>query len=45
LQLEAMKKWKGDNKNNKEAQKIIIKRSYLNSLAASGKYNLKMEND
>ena len=44
LQLEAMKKWKGDNKNNIEAQKIISKRSYLNSLAASGKYDLSMEN-
>ena len=44
LQLEAMKKWRGDNKNNSEAQKIIGKRAYLNSLAASGKYNLEMEN-
>jgi len=44
LQLEAMKKWKGNNKNNIEAQKIISKRAHLNSLAASGKYNLSMEN-
>ena len=44
LQLEAMKKWRGDNKNNSEAQKIIGNRAYLNSLAASGKYNLEMEN-
>ena len=44
LQLEAMKKWNGDNNNNLEAQKIISKRSYLNSLAASGKYELSMEN-
>jgi len=44
LQLEAMKKWKGDNNNNIEAQKIIEKRSHLNSLAASGKYELNMEN-
>ena len=44
LQLEAMKKWKGNNNNNIEAQKIIEKRSYLNSLAASGKYELNMEN-
>ncbi len=43
LQLEAMKKWKGDNKNNIEAQKIISKRAHLNSLAASGNYNLSME--
>ena len=43
LQLEAMKKWKGDNNNNIEAQKIIGNRAYLNSLAASGKYNLDME--
>ena len=43
LQLEAMKKWKGDNNNNAEAQKIIGNRAYLNSLAASGKYNLEME--
>ena len=43
LQLEAMKKWKGDNNNNTEAQKIIGNRAYLNSLAASGKYNLDME--
>jgi len=39
-----MKKWRGDNKNNSEAQKIIGNRAYLNSLAASGKYNLEMEN-
>jgi len=45
LQLEAMKKWRGDNKNNSEAQKIIGNRAYLNSLAASGKYNLGMENN
>jgi fructose-bisphosphate aldolase class I len=44
LQLEAMKKWNGDNNNNLESQKIISKRSYLNSLAASGKYELSMEN-
>ena len=44
LQLEAMKKWKGNNNNNVEAQKIIEKRSHLNSLAASGKYELNMEN-
>lgn len=44
LQLEAMKKWRGDNNNNTEAQKIIEKRSRLNSLAASGKYELDMEN-
>ena len=45
LQLEAMKKWNGNNKNNNEAQKIIKKRSHFNSLAASGKYNLEMENN
>ncbi|MDC0482046.1 fructose-bisphosphate aldolase class I [Gammaproteobacteria bacterium] len=45
LQLEAMKKWGGDNKNSAEAQKIIGNRAYLNSLAASGKYNLEMENN
>ena len=45
LQLEAMKKWSGDNKNNAEAQKIIGNRAYLNSLAASGKYSLAMESN
>jgi len=45
LQLEAMKKWCGDNNQNSEAQKIILKRAHFNSLAASGKYNLKMENN
>ena len=45
LQLEAMKKWNGDNNHNSAAQKIILKRSYLNSLAASGKYDLEMENN
>ncbi len=45
LQLEAMKKWKGNNNNNIEAQKIISKRSRLNSLAVSGKYYSEMEND
>ena len=44
LQLEAMKKWKGNNKNIVEAQKIISKRAHMNSLAASGKYELSMEN-
>ena len=45
LQLEAMKKWCGDNNQNSEAQKIILKRAHFNSLAASGKYNLEMENN
>ena len=45
LQLSAMKKWGGDNKQNSEAQKIILERAHFNSLAASGKYNLKMENN
>ena len=40
-----MKKWCGDNNQNSEAQKIILKRAHFNSLAASGKYNLKMENN
>ena len=44
LQLEAMKKWNGNNQNNIEAQKIIIKRAQMNALAASGKYNSSMEN-
>ncbi len=44
LQLEAMKKWNGNNQNNLEAQKIIIKRAQMNALAASGKYNPSMEN-
>ncbi len=44
LQLEAMKKWKGNNQNIVEAQKIISKRAHMNSLAASGKYELSMEN-
>ena len=44
LQLEAMKKWSGNNNNNLEAQKIIAKRAYLNSLAACGKYSLELEN-
>jgi fructose-bisphosphate aldolase class I len=43
LQLEAMKKWGGNNQNIIEAQKIISKRAYMNSLAASGKYDLSME--
>ena len=43
LQLEAMKKWQGNNDNKEEAQKIISKRAYLNSLAASGNYDLEME--
>ena len=43
LQLEAMKKWSGNNQNIIEAQKIISKRAYMNSLAASGKYDLSME--
>jgi len=43
LQLEAMKKWSGDNKNVEDAQKIISQRAYLNSLAASGKYEISME--
>ena len=43
LQLEAMKKWKGNNQNNIEAQKIISKRAHMNSLAASAKYDLSME--
>ena len=45
LQLSAMKKWSGDNNQNSEAQKIILERAHFNSLAASGKYNLKMENN
>ena len=45
LQLEAMKKWCGDNNQNSEAQKIILKRAHFNSLAASGKSNLEMENN
>ena len=45
LQLEAMKKWGGDNTQNSEAQKIILERAHFNSLASSGKYNLKMENN
>jgi len=44
LQLEAMKKWHGDNNHNSEAQKIILKRARLNSLAASGEYDSEMEN-
>jgi len=44
LQLEAMRKWNGNNQNNFEAQKIIIKRAQMNALAASGKYNSSMEN-
>ena len=43
LQLEAMKRWQGNNNNILEAQKIISNRAHLNSLAASGKYDLKME--
>ena len=43
LQLEAMKKWQGNNGNKEEAQKIISKRAHLNSLAASGNYDLDME--
>ena len=43
LQLEAMKKWQGNNANKEEAQKILSKRAYLNSLAASGNYDLEME--
>ena len=38
-----MKKWKGNNQNNIEAQKIIRKRAHMNSLAASAKYDLSME--
>ena len=45
LQLEAMKKWGGDNSNNIEAQKIIGKRALLNSLAANGRYESSMENE
>ena len=44
LQLEAMRKWNGNNQNNLEAQKIIIKRAQMNALAASGKYDSSMEN-
>ena len=43
LQLKAMKKWQGNNDNKEEAQKILSKRAYLNSLAASGNYDLEME--
>ena len=43
LQLEAMKKWSGNNQNVEDAQKIISRRAYLNSLAASGKYEISME--
>ena len=45
LQLEAMKKWNGNNHNNLDAQKIVSKRAYMNSLASSGQYSLSMEND
>ena len=45
LQLEAMKKWNGNNHNNLDAQKIISKRAHMNSLASTGQYNLSMEND
>ena len=33
-----MKKWQGDDDNISAAQKILSRRAYLNSLAASGKY-------
>ena len=44
LQLEAMKKWNGNNNNIALGRSILNKRAKLNSLAAAGKYNLEMEN-
>jgi len=44
LQLEAMKKWNGNNNNINLGKSILNKRAKLNSLAAAGKYNLEMEN-
>jgi len=43
LQQPVLYKWKGDDDNILEAQKELLKRSKLNSMATTGKYLLEME--
>ena len=43
LQQSVLYKWKGDDNNIYEAQKELLKRSKLNSMATKGEYLLEME--
>ena len=43
LQQSVLYKWKGDDNNFNEAQKELLKRSKLNSMATEGEYLLEME--
>lgn len=43
LQQPSLLAWHGDNKNKIEAQKLLCKRSRLNSAASLGEYNASME--
>lgn len=45
LQDYPLKIWKGDSKNNANAQKIFLERCKLNSLASIGKYDASMEKE
>ncbi|MDO8514822.1 MAG: class I fructose-bisphosphate aldolase [bacterium] len=44
LQDSALKKWKGSKENAPAAQKILLHRAKMNSLATLGKYSSEMEN-
>lgn len=43
IQQPAIEAWKGENKNIRQAQEILYKRTKLDSMARRGEYNKKME--
>lgn len=45
LEGPAMETWKGDNVNTSEAQKVLLHRAKMNSLASRGEYNSSLENE
>lgn len=45
LQASALEYWQGQKENYDEAQKLLLKRCKMNSLAVQGKYSPEMENE
>ncbi len=45
LEGPAMEVWKGDSANTAEAQKVLLHRAKMNSLASRGEYNSSLENE
>lgn len=45
LEGPAMEVWKGNDDNRDEAQKVLLHRSKMNSLAVKGEYNSSLENE